>query len=241
MNSLNWLDILEAHFNKRRKAFLVFDENHILRYISDYAKDILELDDSLIGFVNLNELFPPSEKNTQFLIDQDYTYSTFHNIVYTAPSGRSKELRINRDTNLLSINDLKGYVIWIEAKSRDITAVYKKVSSLDPYKQFKWIFDQNNIGFILIDKEGLIKQFNGTVTNYINEPGEWQGRNLFAFSFVHQHGIASLITKALKNPKKPQTLDVSIKSSEYEQRWSVLPLIDLEDAIIGVMITIRQF
>jgi PAS domain-containing protein len=244
MKSFNWLDILEAHFNKRRKAFLVFDDNDILRYISDYAKEILELDENLIGFVSLNELFPPSEKNTQLLVDQNYAYSSFHYIVYTTPSGRSKELRVNRDTSLLSINELKGYVIWVEAKSRDITAVYKKVSSLDPYKHFEWLFDQNDIGFILIDSEGVIKQMNARVKNYINEPGEWQGRNLLTFSFVHQHGIASMINKGLKNSQKPRSKDLVLKSSEkknqYELKWSVLPLTDLEGIIIGAMITVRQ-
>ena len=39
---MNWLNILESYFNQRKKAFLIFDDNHVLRYISDYAKEILE-------------------------------------------------------------------------------------------------------------------------------------------------------------------------------------------------------
>ena len=59
---MNWLNILESHFNHRKKAFLIFDDNHVLRYISDLAREILEFDETLMGFVTLNELFPPIEK-----------------------------------------------------------------------------------------------------------------------------------------------------------------------------------
>ena len=71
MNEISWLDVLESHFNQRKKAFLIFDESNVLRYISEYAKDILELDDSHVGFVTQNELFPPSDKNPQILIDKN--------------------------------------------------------------------------------------------------------------------------------------------------------------------------
>ena len=70
---MNWLNLLESHFNQRKKAFLVFDNNHILRYVSDYAKEILGIDESHIGFVSLTELFPPTDKNPQFLIDKNYS------------------------------------------------------------------------------------------------------------------------------------------------------------------------
>jgi hypothetical protein len=111
---MNWLDILESHFNQRKKAFLIFDDSHVLRYISDYAKEILEFDDNLMGFVTLNELLPPSEKTPQFLVDKDYSFQTIHDILYTTPSGRSKELRINRDSELQTIGDVSGYIIWLE-------------------------------------------------------------------------------------------------------------------------------
>ena len=146
---INWLDILESHFNKKKKAFLIFDESHVLQYISEYAKEILGIEESHIGCVTLNELFPPSENNPQFLVDKNYSFQTIYDILYTMPSGRSKELRINRDPDLHTVEDIQGYVIWLEAKSRDITAVYKKVSSLDPFLNFGWLFEQNDLGFIL--------------------------------------------------------------------------------------------
>ena len=237
---MNWLNILESHFNHRKKAFLIFDDSHILRYISDYAKDILEFDDHLMGFVTLNELFPPSDNNPQFLVDKDFSFETIHNIFYTTPSGRSKELRINRDSALQSIGNISGYIIWIEAQSRDITSVYKKVSSLDPYRDIGWLFEESNQGYILINKEGIIEKSNDKIKEYISEPGEWRGRNIYTFPFMHQHGISGLIIKCLKNAKKKYSQNVMLKTSGVnhprEFSWSILPLTDLEASIVGAII-----
>ena len=237
---MNWLNILESHFNHRKKAFLIFDDNHVLRYISDLAREILEFDETLMGFVTLNELFPPIEKNPQFLVDKDYSYQPIHDILYTTPSGRSKELRINRNTELQTIGDLSGYIIWIEAKSRDITAVYRRVSSLDPYREVGWLLDEHDLGYILINKEGIIEKSNEKIREYIREPGEWKGRNIYTFSFMHQHGITSLIMKCIKSIRNRRTITISLKSpgiqDALELKWSVLPLADLEGSIIGAII-----
>jgi hypothetical protein len=241
---MNWLNILESHFNQRKKAFLIFDDHHVLRYISDYAKDILEFDDTLMGFVTLNELFPPSEKNPHFLVDKDYSFQPIHDIMYTTPSGRSKELRINREPNLQSIGNISGYIIWLESKSRDITAIYKRVSSLDPYRDIGWLFDEFKLGYILINKEGIVEKSNDKVREYINEPGEWKGRNIYTFPFMHQHGITSLIMKSMKNVKNKQSLNVALKypnlQNPLELKWSVLPLTDLEGTVAGAIIIVSS-
>jgi hypothetical protein len=240
---MNWLNLLESHFNQRQKAFLIFDDNNVLRYISDYAKDILEFDETLMGFITLNELFPPSEKNPQFLVDEDYSLQPIYDIMYTTPSGRSKELRINRDTGLQSVGEMSGYIIWIEAKSRDITAVYRKVSSLDPYRDLGWLFDEYSLGYILINKEGIIEKSNDKIREYISEPGEWKGRNIYTFPFIHQHGITSLITKSMKKVKNKRSLIVSLKYPGQETprklKWSVLTLSDLEGSIVGAIVIVR--
>jgi PAS domain-containing protein len=237
---MSWLNILESHFNQRKKAFLIFDDRHVLRYISDYAKEILEFDDNLMGFATLNELFPPSEKNPHFLVDKNYSFQPIHDILYTTPSGRSKELRINRDSELQTIGDLSGYIIWLEAKSRDITAVYRRVSSLDPYRNMGWLFDESNQGYILVNKEGIIEKSNDKIKEYISEPGEWRGRNIYTFSFLHQHGITSLIMKCLKNPNNKYSQNILLKTvgaNHYlEIKWSILPLTDLEGSILGAII-----
>jgi hypothetical protein len=242
---MNWLNILESHFNQRQKAFLIFDENNILRYISDYAKDILEFDDTMLGFVTLNELFPLSEKNPQFLVDSDYSVQPIHDVLYTSPSGRSKELRINRDISLQSIGDISGYIIWLEAKSRDITAVYRRVSSLDPYREIGWLFDEYKLGYILINKEGIIERSNDKIKEYISEPGDWKGRNIYTFPFMHQHGITSLIMKSMKNIKNKLSLNTTLKShalqSTLDIKWSVLPLTDLEGSVVGAIIVASSF
>ena len=35
----DWFELLETHFNQRKKGFLIFDETHILRYLSGYARE----------------------------------------------------------------------------------------------------------------------------------------------------------------------------------------------------------
>jgi PAS domain-containing protein len=237
---MSWLNILESHFNHRKKAFLIFDDSHILRYISDYAKEILEFDDHLMGFVTLNELFPPSENNPQFLVDKDYSFETIHNIFYTTPSGRSKELRINRSSEIQTIGNISGYIIWLEAQSRDITAVYKRVSSLDPYRDIDWLFANSNQGYILLNKEGIIEKSNDKIKEYIREPGEWKGRNIFTFPFLHQHGITKLIVECLKNAKNKYSHNIMLKTAAIDHprefNWSILPLTDLEGSIVGAII-----
>jgi hypothetical protein len=237
---MNWLNILESHFNQRQKAFLIFDGNNVLRYVSEYAKDILEFDETLMGFVTLNELFPLTDRNPHFLVDSDYSFQPIHDILYTTPSGRSKELRINRGTALLSIGDMSGYIIWIEAKSRDITAVYRRVSSLDPYRDMGWLFDENRLGYILINKEGIIEKSNDNIREYISEPGEWKGRNIYTFPFMHQHGITSLIMKSMKNVKNRNAINIRLKypgkQDLLETKWSVLPLSDLEGSVVGAIL-----
>jgi hypothetical protein len=193
-----------------------------------------------MGFVTLNELFPPSEKNPDFLVDKDYSLQSFHNIMYTAPSGRSKELRINRDSELLTIGDISGYIIWIEAQSREITAVYRKVSSLDPYRDIGWLFDEYSLGYILVNKEGIIEKSNDKIRDYINEPGDWKGRNIYTFPFLHQHGITTLVMKCIKNAKNKRSENVQLKypgiNRPLEIKWSVLPLTDLQGSIVGAII-----
>lgn len=242
---MSWLTILESHFNQRKKAFLIFDDKHVVQYISEYAREILEFDDNLIGFVSLNELFPPSEKNPHFLVDSDYTYQPVYDILYTTPSGRSKELRINRDSELLTIGDKSGYIIWLEAKSRDITEVYRKVSSLDPYRNMGWLFDESHQGYILINKEGIIEKSNDKIKEYINEPGEWKGRNIHSFSIMHQYGITNLIVKSLKDASKKYSQNISLKNvgvnHQLHLKWSILPLTDLEGSILGAIIVATKF
>ena len=80
---MNWYELLEIHFNQRKKGFLIFDESHILRYLSEYAREILGIDESHTGFVTLNELFPPSEKTPQFLVEKNYYFQSVQNILYT--------------------------------------------------------------------------------------------------------------------------------------------------------------
>ena len=174
----NWFELLEIHFNQRKKGFLIVDKTHILRYLSGYARELLGIDESHIGFVTLHELFLPSEKTPQILVDKNYSSQSVQNILYTMPSGRSKELRISKDSSLQTIGNMSGYIVWLEAMSRDITSVYRKVSLLGPFLEFEWLFDQNEIGFILLNGEGIIENYNDKIKSFLSEPGDWKGENI---------------------------------------------------------------
>jgi PAS domain-containing protein len=240
----NWFDLLEVHFNKRKKAFLIFDESNILRYISAYAREILGIDESHIGFITLQELFLPSHKTPQLLIDKNYSFQSVQSIVYTTPAGLSKELRITKDTTVQTIGNVSGYVVWLEAKSRDITGVYKKVSPLDPFTNFAWLFEQSDVGFILLNNEGIIEKYNDKIKTFLTEPGDWKGQNIFTFPFIHQAGIDSLINQCMKGKTKPKPIDSMIKTPGYigsfNVKWSGIPLKDLEGTLIGMILIASQ-
>jgi len=240
----NWFDLLEIHFNFRKKAFLIFDESYVLRYLSGYAREILGIDESHIGFITMKELFPPSLNTPQILVDKNYSSQSVQSILYTTPSGLSKELRISKDTSLQTVGEISGYIVWLEAKSRDITGIYKKVSSLDPFVNLSTLFDQNEVGFILLNSEGIIEKHNDKIKAFLSEPGEWKGENIFTFPFVHQIGIDVLINQCLKRKIKPKPIEAMIKTPGYigsfNVRWSGTPLTDIEGTLIGIILTASQ-
>jgi PAS domain-containing protein len=240
----NWFELLESHFNNRKKGFLVFDESHILRYLSGYAQELLGIDDSHIGFISIHELFLPSEKTPQILVDKEYSFQSIQNILYTTPSGLSKEMRISKDSRIHSVGEISGYVVWLESKSRDITGVYKKVSLLDPFINLDWLFEQSDVGFILLNIEGIIEKYNERMKTYLSEPGDWRGQNIFTFPFVHQNGIDKIVAQCLKKNSKPTSIDAMINTPGYigsfNVRWSALKLMDIEGNFVGIILTASQ-
>ena len=102
------------------------------------------------------------------------------------------------------------------------------------------MFDESNQGYILINKEGIIEKSNDKIKKYISEPGEWKGRNIYTFAFMHQHNITNLIAKCLKNEKNKYSQNVMLKITgvdlPQEIKWSILPLTDLEGSIVGAII-----
>lgn len=239
-----WVELLEIHFNKKKKAFLIFDDSNILRYLSGYAKELLGLDDRHIGFITFSELFPPSEKTPQLLIGEDYSSHTIQIIVYTTPSGLLRELRISKEIDLQSFDEISGYIVWIEARSRDISGVYRKISTLHSYFGFDRLFDQNDVGFILLNSEGIIEKYNSKIKSYLSEPGDWKGQNIYGFSFIHRHGIDFLISQCMKGKNEPKPVDTMIKTPGYigsfNVRWSGMAIKDLDNRLNGIIITASQ-
>ena len=239
-----WLDILESHFDSRHKAFLIFDDKNVLKYISGYAKEILGLEDTHLGYMNFSELFPSLTKNAHFLFDQDHSFHTIQSVLYTMPSGRPQELRISKESQPHTTPDKAGYVVWVEAKTRDITGTYRRVSPFDPFNKFDWLFEQNQCGYILLDREGIIQSHNEPSRDYLPEPGEWQGRNIFSFSAVHQLGLDRFFTKVMKQNRPAETFvcphNFRGEKKSYTAKWTCFPLSDLEGRFIGAIVTVRK-
>jgi len=172
-----WIEILEDHFREQNKAFLIFDRDNILLYFSEYAREILEVSNNQIGVLSVYDLFPQAKKNPNFILDHNHRYMKVNDFTYTTPSGKPLDVRFNLEKR----PGLSGYVVWIEPRMRDTTTTFRKISTFDVHKNLKPIFDSYKLGFMIINKHGLIIDHNERIKNVLRLPGEWEGRNIFTF------------------------------------------------------------
>lgn len=235
-----WIQILEEHFKHKRKAFLVFDRDHILKHVSDYAQDILELYKDQIGCITFQDIFPQLTDNHDFLFDKDYFFQTIHNIIYTTASGRPQELRINLENE----DDAPGYIVWIEAKSRDISSLYTKVSAFEPFKRLGWLFEQNQLGYLILNKDGIVQDYNDYFKKIIDIPADWIGRNFYTFPPIHQSKISEFIQNSMQNNDQPLAKVFKLKKSKFSStirvHWYAYPLNDIREKLIGVFVCTRM-
>ena len=237
--SYKWIKILEDHFLDRKKAFLVFDSDHKLIHFSEFALEILELNENQVGVMTLDDIFSGEKKNPDLLIGADYNFKKVHDITYTTPSGRPVDLRLNIDL----ARGRKGYIMWLELRSRDITGTYRKVSSLAPYKDFIQMFDKLGIGAILLDRNGLIIDYNQDFKKMLRLSGEWEGRNIYTFPPLHNNKLSDFIRICISGNKKSEAKKFKIKYSSSKEPvqflMSGIQISDLTGSPIGALISCR--
>jgi len=237
--SLDWIRILEEHFRERRKAFLVFDKDHVLIHTSDYAREILEISGTQAGIMNARDLFPSDQKTPQLLMNHKYPHQKIHDITYTTPSGKLVDIRLNIDQKPGS----EGYMLWLEPKYRDITGTFRKVSSLEPYKDFNDIFTEFDIGFMLINRDGIIIDYNDQIKHMFRLPGEWKGQNIFTYPPLQENKFSRFIRRCISGRKKTDAKSFKVKySSKAESlviKLSVMKLTDQTGNATGALITCR--
>ena len=235
-----WLGILEDHFKERRKAFLVFDSDHVLKHVSDYATDLLEIPANQIGVVTFGDVFPRAGKSPDMLVDSNFFMQRVQDVTYTTPSGKPVEIRINLDKN----PGMNGYVIWVELHEREFTGTYRKVSSLKTYSDLRQIFDSFDLGFLILDKNGVVTDLNDRVKNIFRLPGEWIGRNLFTFPPLHQNKLSDFIQKFISGRSKYNSKVFKIKYSSSADsvhiKLSGIQLYDLAGELSGVLISCKM-
>jgi len=231
-----WIQILEDHFTHRRKAFLVFDNEQLLLHISDYAGEILELEENQAGLQTLKDLFELPKNIPDLLLDQNDLLQAVHDITYTTPSGRPKEVRISMEQH----STLSGFVVWIEEKSRDITTTITKISPFNSFKRLKNLFDKLEVGYIILNKDGIVEDYNDKFKQILQLPGEWQGRNIFTFPAVHENKLGIFFLNSIQEIDMPQTRLFNFRYSRSEQRvrirWIGISLTDLRGIGIGALI-----
>jgi PAS domain-containing protein len=235
----NWLQILEDHFRRRGKAFLIFDRKHILKFISQYAQDILEIYGDHIDYLSFIDIFPQLPENPNFLFDKDYSFQTTHEVTYTTASGRPQDLRVTMEPDA----DANGYVVWVEAKSRDVTATYRKVSAYDQFIKMGWLFDQNELGYLILSLEGIIQAYNTNFKKILNLSGDWRGHNIFKFTPLHKSKIMTLIKHSLQDVNNPISKSFKFKNSRFSKsylvQWCAYPLTDIRGMKTGIFISTR--
>ncbi len=218
-----WIGILEDHFKERRKAFLIFDTDHVLKHISEYASDLLEIHANQIGIMTFSDLFPRLVTNPDMLVDS-----------------KPIDVRLNIDQK----PGLNGYVIWIELRMREFTSTYRKVSSLKSYSEIKPIFDQFEIGFLILDKNGVVSDLNDHIQHIFRLPGEWIGRNLFTFPPLHQNKLSEFIQNFIAGKNKYRSKAFKIKYSSDAHPVSIqmsgIQLHDLAGNISGALIGCKK-
>ncbi len=194
--AVNWLEILESHLARKRQGVLVFSENHILQYVSEYARELLEFEENQVGFISLEEVFP------QFTNHFDSGEKHFNGIlVYTTGSGRQKKIRYTYETENLDRRGLTASVIWLETTdSPERTAIAEK--RLNP--GVAGLLDQLNLGYLEINEDGFIRDYNSTFKTLLDLPGEWISRNIFTYPPMHQYGIAPYLVQKLKSGGGPE-------------------------------------
>lgn len=234
-----WINILEDHFNERKKAFLVFGSDHKLVHVSEFALEILELNENQVGVMTVSDIFPGGTKNPDLLIGADYNFQKIYDITYTTPSGRPVDLRLNIDQS----RGRRGYIMWLELRSREITGTYRKVSSLAPYKDFIQLFDKLGIGAVLLDRNGLIIEHNQDFKKMLRLPGEWEGRNIYTFPPLHNNKLSDFIRNCISGKKKSDTKKFKIKYSSSNEPvhflMSGIQISDLTGSPIGALISCR--
>lgn len=237
--SHKWIQVLQNHFSDRKKGFLVFDTGNKLIHISDFAAEILEIHENQIGMMNLSDIFPGEKRNPDLLIGSDYNFQKVHDLTYTTPSGRPVDIRLNIDEN----PGRHGYMMWLELRSRDITGTYRKISSLSPYKEFIKVFDKFGIGAILLDRNGLIIEYNYDFKKLLRLPGEWAGRNIYTFPPLHNNKLSDFIRNCISGQKKFDTRKFKIQySSNAEPAQVIMSGVQISDVTgspIGVILSCR--
>jgi hypothetical protein len=234
-----WIDILEAYFREQNRAFLIFDRDNILRYVSDFAHDILEITDNQIGMLSVYDVFPRSRNNSNFILDKNNKYIKVNDFTYTTPSGKPVEVRFNLDRKPGS----SGYIVWIEPRMSDSTGTFRKITTYDIHKKLKPIFDSNELGFMIIDKRGLIIDHNEQIKYVLRLPGEWEGRNIFSFPPLHEIKFEEFIHNCLNSrsgkDSKIFKIKYSSKAVPLKIRMSVIQIQDPAGAAIGALISSR--
>jgi PAS domain-containing protein len=222
-----WIKILEDYFSNRRKAFLVFDHEHVLLHISEYAQEILELEENQTGISTLKDIFELPRNIPDLLLDQNDGIQAVHDITYTTPSGRPKEIRISLEQQ----SALSGYVVWVEEKSRDLTTMVTKISPFNSFKRLKFVFDKLEVGYIILNKDGIVEDYNDQFKQILQLPGEWFGRNIFTLPAVHENKLGIFLLNSIQEIGVPQAKLFNFRYSGSNRRvkirWTGISLTDL--------------
>ncbi len=238
--NLSWLEIFEAHFRGRHKGFLVFDNEMVLRYMSDYACEVLETDQYQNGMVKLDDILPLPRSTPDLLLDPDNYFQMVHDIVIMTPAGRTKEVRVNFEQQPGN----RGMVVWIEPKVRDITLTLKKVSAFDQIKPLKGLFDALKIGYLLLDTSSVVVEYNDLIKHLLRLSGEWRGKVIFNYPPLQERKFREFIHECFYNKQSVQRQKFKIKYSSsaraIEMHFTGIQVSDPRGEAIGALICAVQ-
>ena len=232
----DWLEILEEHFRGRRKGFLIFDNEMVLKYISEYALDVLETDHYQPGIDRLPEILPLPVDIPDLLLDSDNFFRTVHDLVITTPAGRSKEVRVNFEQE----PGKQGMVVWIEPRTRDLTGSLRRISVFDPLKPLSGLFEAIDAGCLLLDANAVVIEYNDLIKHLLRLHGEWRGKVIFTYPPMQEKKLHEFIRRCLyeKNTVHRQKFKInySSKSRPVQLQFSGMQVCDPRGEAIGALL-----
>ncbi len=229
----DWLEIFEAGLEMKEQAFLVFDEHETLIFASAQACELFNLQDAHLKNRSLIEILPQVKKNFH---GSEHT-DMIQELDISSAEGPIRHMIVRVQKVEPHRRSRQGLIVWLNEKPDERES---DTLSADKYlNAFRLLADRINVGFIVVNPDGFIHEYNENFKTLLNLPGDWSGRNLFTFPPIHQYEIAPFLFRVLQSGEQSTSQIISFTypglKENVLQRWYGFPVKDGEGKVHGAL------